>query len=118
MTYFNCGFEGWQIDLSQRAFVYDNMHVGPVLFFIVANVVFGASPDSLSLDTLNLRWIELASQKRVFTGHVFEISTAHWYPIEIHPRAKNTEVSTGPSVTSHGNALIVSAGRIPRSGQC
>src|ERR1700722_1328397 len=117
MTHFDSSFEWRQIDFSQRALIHCNMHIGPVFFFVVANHVFGASPDSLSLDPFDLFGIQLATQKWVFTRHVFEISTSHWHSIEIHSRAENAEISTGPSVTPHGNALIVSTSRIPGSGQ-
>src|SRR5258708_18272411 len=72
MTHFNGGFERREIDFSERALVKLDLHVSPVLFFVVTNVVFGASPDNLSLDAFYLPLIEVATQERVVTGHVLE----------------------------------------------
>lgn len=54
VSHFDRSFERREIDLSQRALIYDNMDVGSVLFFVVANVVFGTRPDSLGLDAFYL----------------------------------------------------------------
>src|SRR5215469_2931583 len=116
MSVLHCGLEHRQVNFAQWTFIDQDLYVRPVLFLIVANIMFSTCPYPFRLDPRNDFGHELAAQKRIFAVHILEISPAQWQPIEVHPRAQDGKISSSTGIPPPRDSDFVGKTSIP--GRC
>lgn len=87
MPLFDRRLKGRQVDFPQGAFIDDDVNVGAIRFLVVADVMLRARPDPLRLHVPNDRGDQLAAQKGIFAGRVFEVASPEGSAVKIHARA-------------------------------
>src|SRR5215468_12606712 len=116
MGLFDRRFENRQIDLAQRAFVNDCVHIVPVKFRIVSQEMFYSCADPLTLHSLDVAHGDARRQEGVF-AKVFEIPAVHRSTIDIHSRPKEKMHTLGARIPSNLSAHLLRQGWIPCCGQ-
>src|SRR6202035_2119033 len=116
MSLLYCRFKRGQIDLAEGAFIDNGIDVCTVCFLIVADKMLGARPYALLLDLLDDFRYQFATQKRIFTCRVFEISPSKWRAVKVHSGTQDREKSTGAGISTQSRSQVSGAIRIP--GRC
>src|SRR6516164_4808314 len=98
MPLLNRRFKRRQINLAEGTFVDNGINIRAVCFLIVTDIMLCARPYALLLDLPDDFGYQLASQKRIFTCRIFEISSAEWRAVKIHSGTQDREKSAGPRI--------------------
>src|SRR6202035_4946634 len=117
MSLLYCRFKRGQIDLAEGAFIDNGIDVCTVCFLIVADKMLGARPYALLLDLLDDFRYQFATQKRIFTCRIFEISPSKWRAIKVHSGTQDREKSAGPRIPAQTSSQVSGAIRVPCGGK-